>query len=312
MQIRGFVGLDAPEKKLIRHDGQWNADPRYAAQFVTDCDWYEAVAPVRAKFNDPAFNMDVISLWPKEQQIMIGTAPEVQQNEKQLWYTVRGNGKTLAEGKFGAWILGKADIDVPVDGVRQLELETRVEKSKKPTIFWGDARIVTGDRKEVPLAGLSLQSDNVLKPQQQASDYSGGPIKLLGVACEQAIPGEPQAANKAGVIRVNLTGTDAIRFKATLAGDYPLGDESGLRKTYAVRSRGAEARFLTLIEPHEGDSVIKSAQALSPDKLQVDLSDGRTQFITISNLPGDGNDIHVSISESKDGHEIRSESTEAK
>ena len=61
MQIRGFESLDAPDKKLIRHDGQWATDPRCAAQFVTDCDVYQAAAPSRAKFNDPAYKVDVIS-----------------------------------------------------------------------------------------------------------------------------------------------------------------------------------------------------------------------------------------------------------
>src|SRR5207249_3523040 len=116
----------------------------------------------------------------------------------QLWYTVRGDGKTLNEGKFGAWILGKAEIDVPIDGVKQLELETRVEKSKKPTIFWGDARFVTRDDKELPLDGLAVQTDNIVQPKKQGRDYFGGPIKLLGIPCKHALPGEPNEAGKPG------------------------------------------------------------------------------------------------------------------
>src|SRR5207244_1992900 len=45
LQMQGFQGLESADKKLARHTGQWNADPIGSAQFVTDCDWYEAAAP---------------------------------------------------------------------------------------------------------------------------------------------------------------------------------------------------------------------------------------------------------------------------
>ena len=124
LQIKGFEGLEAPGKQFLRHDAQWNTDPLSSAQFVTDCDWYSAKAPAVARFqerwgpgednegsrsigNEPGvLKLDVHSLWPPSQQIMVGTAPEQHDVEKRLYYTVRGDGKMLAEGKFGAWILG--------------------------------------------------------------------------------------------------------------------------------------------------------------------------------------------------------------
>ena len=50
LQLKGFQGLDAPEKKFLRHDAQWNPDPVGSAQFVTDCDWYSVNAPAVARF----------------------------------------------------------------------------------------------------------------------------------------------------------------------------------------------------------------------------------------------------------------------
>ncbi|HLP76607.1 MAG TPA: hypothetical protein VK327_06755, partial [Candidatus Paceibacterota bacterium] len=136
LHMKTFQGLEAAEKRFLRHDAQWDANPIGSAQFVTDCDWYEVTAPAVSRFEmrfgpgadnegsrtigneDGVLKTDVHSLWPLKQEIMIGTAPEMFPVEKRLFYTVRGDGKVLTEGKFGAWILGAADIDVSVEGVK--------------------------------------------------------------------------------------------------------------------------------------------------------------------------------------------------
>ena len=266
----------------------------------------------RARFTAKtvALKLDVHSLWPPTQQIMVGAAPEQHDVDKRLFYTVRGDGKTLAEGKFGAWILGKADIDVPLENVKQLELETRTELASKPTLFWADARVVTRDGKEIPLADLPVKFENVAQPKSPGQDYFGGPIKIVGTEYKAATPGEPQDAKQPGLVRVDLSGVDAVRFKTTIGGDYPLGDETQRRKTYAIRSPEKNAaRFISIIEPYEAKPVIKSAQALSADKLRVELTDGRVQEITLQNFDGSGKDIAVSLVETRDGAPIRSETT---
>jgi hypothetical protein len=227
-----------------------------------------------------------------------------------LFYTVRGDGKTLAEGKFGAWILGKADIDVSVENLKQLELEPRVEISKRPTVFWAVARIVTRDGKEIPLGDLPVKFENVTQPAQPGRDYFGGPVKIVGDEYKFSTPGQPQNDRQPGFVRVDLSGVDAVRFKATLGSDYPPGPEAQRRKVYAVRAaNGTEARFLTVIEPYEDKPVIKSAVALGADKLRVELMDGREQEIEIQNFTGDGRNIRFNLTESKDGKTLRTETT---
>jgi hypothetical protein len=331
LQLKGFQGLEAPEKKFLRHDAQWNPDPVGSAQFVTDCDWYSVAAPAVGRFierfgpgadnegsrnvgNEPGdLKLDVHTLWPPRQEIMVGTAPEMHDVSKRLFFTVRGDGKTLAEGKFGAWILGSADIDVPLSSVQQLELEAKTELAKKPTLFWANARIVTRDGKEIPLSQLSPQFENVEQPEQPGKDYFGGPIKIVGNEYTNAVPAEPKNAKESGVVHADLAGVNAMRFKATLGGDYPLGSEAQRRKVYTVRAaNGTEARFLTVIEPYEDEPVVKSAEALSADKIRVELADGRVQKIEFQNFDGDGKDIRISMSESKDGHPIWTETTVTK
>jgi hypothetical protein len=332
-QLKGFEGLDAPQKTFLRHDAQWNPDPVGSAQFVTDADWFAVDAPSVAHFVekwgpgvdesgsrstsnvDGALKLDVRTLWPPSQQIMAATAPELHDVEKRLFYTVRGDGRTLAEGKFGAWILGQADIDVPVDGLKTLELETRTELAKKPTLFWAQARIVTRDGREIPLRDLAQLDSRNVAPATHGTDedYFGGPIKIAGQPYAYGIPAEPAKAIEPAIVTIHLDNMDAVRFKAVLGSDYPPGPEDQRRKVYAIRSPdgAASARFLTIIEPYEEQPVVKSAQATGADGLRVELTDGRVQEIAISGMEGNGRDVAVKITETKDGAVIREEDTAA-
>jgi hypothetical protein len=329
-QMKGFAGLEAAEKRFLRRDAQWDANPLGSAQFVTDCSWFEVAAPARGAFEmrfgpgadnegsrtvgneDGVLKTDVHSLWPPRQEIMIGTAPEMHPVEKRLFYTVRGDGTSLAEGQFGAWILGAAEIDVSVAGMKDLVLETRTELSKKPTLFWASARIETADGSEIPLSELSPRYENIEQPSEPGKDYFGGPIKIAGREFQSAIPAQPRTNGEKGLVRVDLSRTRAARFKATLGGDYPLGDEFQRRKVCAIRApEGKEARFLTVIEPYEEHSVIRSAQAESADRLRVELTDGRVQEIRLKHFAEEGLPVLVELTERRDGKVIRQETTTA-
>jgi hypothetical protein len=131
----------------------------------------------------------------------------------------------------------------------------------------------------------------------------------VGADYAQATPAEPQDAKASGIAHVDLSGIQAVRFKATLGGAYPLGDAGQLHKVYGIRSEGTEARFLTLIEPYDKQSVVKTARALDANKFQVELTDGRVQELTIANMEGAGNDISVNLKETKSGQDVRSENS---
>lgn len=329
LQLKGFVGIDAPQKKFIRHDAQMNTDPIGSGQFITDCDWYTMQAPSVARFEqrfgpgadhagnrtvgneDGLLKTDVHTLWPPSQQVMIATAPEQHDVEKRLFYTVRGDGKTLAEGKFGAWILGIGDVDVALEGVKELTLQTKTELSKKPTLFWGAARVTTRDGRQIPLSQLPLKFENVVQPKSPGQDYNGGPVKIAGNLFDDCIPTEPKDAKLSATVRVDLSGIDAVRLKMVVGSDYPLGDESQRRKVYGVRDEGTSSRFLTVIEPYEDKPAIKSAVAVNGDLMRVELVDGRVQEISLKNLEGDGSNIQITLVESRDGATTRGETAVA-
>lgn len=325
LQMKEFSVLQASEKKLVHHTGQWNPDPVGSAQFVTDCDWYEVTAPARGSYAfrfgpgadnagtlgepgvDGVLNMDVHTLWPPKQQIMIGTPPETHPVARQVSYTIRGDGKTLAEGRSGIWILGQVDIDVPVVGVKSLELH--IQSGGRPTLFLAHAAIQTQDGKHFKLSQLPVTYENIRQPQTQGMDYFGGPIKIQGIATPNAIPAQPDNDKQPATIRIDLSNIKAARLTCILGGDYPLGDETQRRKTVAQRIVGKQARFLTVIEPFESTRAVVRADAVSADKLRVELTDGRVQEIQLDNMEDDGQAINATITEFRDGKVIRHETT---
>jgi hypothetical protein len=327
MQIKGFKELTAKKKQTIRHDNQWNTDPLSSAQFTTDCNWYETSGTARSKFEmcfgegcdnkgarmrnneDGDLKIDVFNAWPKKNEIMVGTAPENFAVNKKLWYSVVADNKTILKDSTGAWILGSKNIDLDITGKKELVLKTKIRKSKNNTIFWGGAKLVLKDGSEIFVSTLSPSYINVLEPKDDQKDYYGGPIKIAGELMPNSIPGMPKSNNNEATVTIDLTKIEAVSFKAKLGGDFPLGDESSRRKTLAVRSKGKQARYLSVIEPYKTESVIKSVTAQSANELIVELLDGRVQEITFSGLENNNGEVKVAVKELVNGITVREEQT---
>ncbi|MBP8777602.1 MAG: hypothetical protein KBH23_06420 [Bacteroidaceae bacterium] len=339
-QMKGFQGLKSQDQSnihsseieksaaplFLRHEAQMNSNPLSAAQFITDCNWWKVDGTARSTFTtnfgkdsdnsgtrapnseEGDLNIDVFSLWPSQKEIMVGTLPEEFPIEKLVNYAIRADGEVLASGQTGAWILGEVPISLSLKpATKQLELEVTANNVKRNTLFWGNARVVLADGREIPLSQFPVVIKNTTKPAEEGKDYYGGPIKIAGQPMKTAIPAMPQSPEKPSIVVIDLSGVQAVAFKTVLGGDFPLGNETARRKTYASRVQGKNARFITLLEPYETKSVIKRAFAISADKLYVELTDGRVQELTISGLEENPNAVKVYIKESKSGKIIREE-----
>ncbi len=322
---KGMIDLTADEKVFLRHTSQADSSPYSSAQFITNCDWYDTTGPVKASFvldwskgemggkqshSEPGvMNLDYYSLWPLKTEVMVGNYPESLNVARHLFYKVIGDGKVLQEGKLAPWILGKVDIDVDVEGVDTLEIETRVEKARDAkTIFLGSPALVTESGKEVSISKKAVKLKNIASAVSPNRDYAGGNVSIFGEDYAKSLAAEPANRGETGRITINLKGKKATRFQATLGGDYPVGGDDIHRKIIATRSSGQEARFLSLVELHEDKSVIKSVRAESATKLVVEKADGRTETIDILGLDGDG-DAVVELSISEGGKVIAREAT---
>jgi hypothetical protein len=323
-QIKGFLGLEADAVSEPRHSEQMDANPLLASQFVTDCRWYDTEGTTKVRFKtkfgkdadnagtrikglDGVLKMEVYNAWPKQREVMIGAVPENHEVKRKFWYSVKGDDQLLAEGKFGAWILGRDEINVSLEGVKTLTLTTKTDASpKKKTLFWGNPVLVTADGKEIALSELKLSYDQIDSAPKSGVDYYGGPVKMAGLPMAQSVPANPVEPDADGTITVDLSGLNAVGFKASVGGDFPLGNEAERRKMLSFRTSGKQAQYLTVIEPFEAESVVKSVTATSANELTVELKDGRTHKLTVSGLEA-GKDLQVSVQEFMDDQLVREE-----
>lgn len=318
-QIKGLLDITAPSLKKVKHTAQLDSDLLKSAQFITDCSWYDATGTLKmsflTKFGPGADNrgtringepgnlyINLYYAWPNgKRTAFTGLAPENHSVARKLAYAVKGDGKVLAQGGFGAWILGDGRIDVPLKGVKTLELSTAIEKRANiNTLFWADAVIVTADGKTLRLTDLKPKMKNVLKSRYPAEkDYQGGKINIAGNDYRFGLPADPvqTGTHNPAVYTFDLSNLNAVRLKAVVGGDYPVGCEKERRMTVGVRATGIQANFITIMEPFEKTGVIASVEAQSANEVTVRLKDGRTHRFTIRNLDGDGSHISLEMKE---------------
>lgn len=325
-QAKGFRELTSDKTTFSHHTNQMNTNPIGSAQFITDCNWYNVEGTSRTQFEmcwgegcdndgvrlphslDGSLKIDVFNAWPKKAEVMIGTSTEGFYVNKKLWYSVSADNVKVVNDSTGAWILGSKKVSVDVSGKKTLELTTKTSgKSKNNTIFWGDAKLILKDGSEVNVSSLPVKYDNVLIPENKGKDYYGGPIKIAGEPMENSTPGMPKHNKDMAKITIDISGLDVDKFEAKIGGDFPLGEESSRLKSMAVRSHGKQARYLSVIEPYEDKSLVKSVYAKNENELTVTLIDGRVQEITIQNINSEDGDIKIHVKEFKNGKLIREE-----
>ncbi|MFI3264435.1 MAG: hypothetical protein SNG38_04530 [Rikenellaceae bacterium] len=325
-QMKGFKELSADEKTHLRHDNQLSDDPLSAAQFFTNCDWYATEGTVRSSYEmlfgagsdnagtrapnseDGPIKIDVFNAWPRQNEVTVATVPENHDVAKQLWYEVSSDNKLIMSDSTGAWILGRKEISLDIKGSKELVLTTKLKgRTRNNTIFWGNAKIILKNGKSVELSSLPIKYANTLQPQSAGADYYGGVVKLGGELMTTSLPAMPADSRESATVTVDLSGVDAVSFEAVIGSDFPMGDETQRRRTLNVRAEGKDARFLSVLEPYEAESVVKKVTAESADKLIVELTDGRVQEISISNFESDSNNIVIEVKEYKDGKLLREE-----
>lgn len=267
-------------------------------------------------------------------QFAVACPPEFALVNKRLYWKVcaameegKASGEqevVLAEGKFGAWILGKETVDVALDGVKKLYLKVFTEDGRQgdlyeyeslKTIFWGNPVIETTDHQKLAMADLAYICENTDEGCGVGKDYEGGRVTIQAEEFDKAIPAEPKDKKKWGVITLDLEGLNAARFHAVIGGDYPVGDESGKRRTIFQQQTGNSACFASVIEPHEGDAMVQSVQYAGAWSIKVILADGREQIISVKGIENTQesdttkNSVRILLEEYQKGTLIRSEET---
>jgi len=313
--LKGIYG----NVEFIKHKERLSDDLLSSAQFITDCDVYKTQGSIRLSFetffnesenngnkwlcrNRTGFNdygkisTNLFFLYPINAELSIAYPPEYQKVNKQLFYKVSADNKVLSEGKFGAWIFGRDEINVELNNPQFISLEVKVKdvdfekgfpQISEKSVFWGNPIIICEDGTKIPLHQLPLTYKNVDCGNGIGIDYAGGPVKLQSKLYDKAIPAEPKNRSYESIITADLRNIKAVRFYAAIGGDYPVlsfEEEKSRRRTVSLSSVGKNSYFISILEPYENIPQIVSAKAISKSCAEVVLQNGNRQVITATGL----------------------------
>ena len=315
MQIRGFRALEGA--RHVCHTEQMSDNIISDAQFITDCDWYAAEGTTVARFvsefgpttprgdrtghNVPGvLKMDVHTAWPPATEQMVGrVATDCQGYSIPMDFRVEADGETLHQDTLNGWILGRREFTVDVAGRRTLTLGLkqgyRESEIGDPIdtpqgCFWGSVRLEKADGACIELGKLMRENPGIVVQENidpgcgVGRDYKGGRVTIVGTEYPFAIPASTVDHDQEGCIRLSLEGLDAVRVQACVGVDAFPGSEDQYRRTYAVRTRGTNARFVTVIEPYETDNQVMQVSAESPDCVTITLRDGTKQTVAVKHM----------------------------
>ena len=297
----GFQGATSEAIRSVRHSDRLLDDPAGSYCHVTDCDWFEARAPLAHAFRDGPTRLTVHSVWPTSLSGAVGTFPFPTAD---VSWRIDGDGRHLADGGFVANHFDAHAIDVDVTGTSALRLTISLDLRDDVDLIThtlGDPRFVTDGGGTVHLADL---------PCTIAGNH--GPIPdseptrpVLGAHQRQV---DLAAAGHPVVVTIDTTSLGSARFVTNLAVEGLNRDMTNMRRTLLLRQRGSEARFLTVLEPFQDSAAIRQVRASGPDRVEVSLADGRMHSIEITGLEA-GTDPRVSLREHRGGALIREETT---
>lgn len=341
LQIKGFQELSGEKLKFIGHTEQMNPNPVSDAQFITDCNWYEAEGATLARFctlfteehagehkrcdrsnyNEPGpLHMDVYTAWPLRTRQMIGRvavydgwAADGDGYTIPLSYRLELDGQTCEEGAFDGWILGRGEISADVRGAKRAALVLKQgcmhDEIGRPVqtpqgVFWGEICLELENGETLNLGKClkegreeirgTLQTRNLDTSCGIGRDYRQGRVTIVGTEYPFSLGASPLDHAEESRIELDLSALGAVRLTACVGVDAFPGDEWQKRKTYAVRSFGKTARYVTVIEPYEKESVIARVTADGPDSVRIRKKAGQTQTITVHGLMTDTASISLS------------------
>ena len=130
-------------------------------------------------------------------------------------------------------------------------------------------------------------------------DYRQGRVTIVGTEYPFSLGASPLDHADESRIDLDLSALGAVRLTACVGVDAFPGDEWQKRKTYAVRSFGKTARYVTVIEPYEKESVMARVTTDEPDSVSIRNKDGQTQTITVHGLMTDTVSISLSCDSSE-------------
>lgn len=316
MQMKGFESLQSVAKngtlRYERHTGKKSENPKSDEQFITDCTWYQADGETKAAFvtrygegedlrgnrsryNEPGkLCMDVYTAWPLQTTQSLGLAAEDLRQKAPYELKIWEDGYVVEQFSANPWLLGARRFDVtlkPDCQVLKLEIfnkplysEQRYPYDSGQCLFLADAYLELEDGARLPLSSLSASQTNIDSGYGIGKDYEGGRVLIEGEEYPDAVPVSAIDHSRAGILEYDLTTVRAVKFRGIIGVDNFPGDEAQRRRTYGVAQKAVHGRFVTVIEPHEGQRRVASVEGLSKDCVRILYQDGGYQEVTVQGI----------------------------
>lgn len=264
----------------------------------------------RSNYNEVgSLKIDAYTAWPTESEQMVGRValagtwpPDGRGYTIPLSYEWRADDTVLQTGEFNGWILGRESYEGTFTSqVKELTFIIRqgdrlsdfgAFARTAQGIFMGEIILQYGDGSEKNLGELlynqQLQVDyqNIDQGYGIGKDYQKGRVTIVGTEYSYAIPCSTEDHNLPGIIKVNVAKEDLVGIKMCIGIDAFPGEEQQKRKTYGVKTKGTKARFITVIEPFENQSVVRKVEATDENQVVVTLIDGKVQTLRINHMEG--------------------------
>lgn len=316
MQIKGFRELEALREegyaRLTHHTGKKAEDPRSDEQFITDCFWYEVEGETRASFvtrfgegadlrgtrtqYNEAGNlcMDIYTAWPHKSIQSLGLVAEDLGQRAPYDLKVWADGNCIESFTANAWLLGARRLDLQLEpecNILRLEIfnrplytEQMYPYDSNQCLFLADAFVELESGERISLTELPVSRQNVDPGNGIGRDYEGGRVLIEGDEYKDAIPVNPKDHKVAGILEFDLTDLKAVRLFGLIGADNFPGAEEQRRRTYGVRQQGIKSRFITVIEPHEGERKIATVKGLAEGSVKICFADGSYQVVTVEDI----------------------------
>ena len=170
---------------------------------------------------------------------------------------------------------------------KPLYTEQMYPYDSRQCLFLADAFLETKDGERIPLSGLPIKCQNIDSGYGIGKDYEGGRVLIEGEEYPDAIPFSTIDHDKWGTLQYDLSGMCAVRLTGLIGVDNFPGEEAQRRRTYGVGQNAIYGRFITVIEPHEGQRCMKRVEGLSENKVRISYGDGKWQEVEIEEIDGE-------------------------
>ncbi len=313
-QLGSLSSITASGEVLhIGHRAQKTTDPKSDAQFITNCDFYKTTGEVKAsfsvRFGDEAdlrgarfghcepgeLITDVYTAWPRENTVSVGLVAADMGVRIPYNMTVTADGDKIISYHANAWILGTRQLDCELSGQKKLTFdienlpvynEQLYPYRSSQGLFLADAVIEYDDGECVRVADMAILRENIDEGHGIGRDYMDGEVLITGVTYSDAIPISPADHEKHGSLTVDIgcDGKRAVRLTAVVGACAFPGDKTQRRVTYGIAQRGVAARYVTVIEPHEGDAAVRSVRGIDKNTVEVTLRCGAVEVVHIDGI----------------------------